>query len=68
MLHYDRIDTLEGIEANKWTRSNDCHYVSLMGFETCKKGVDYRFVIWNMSKSDAINRLNNSKLDVKGSI
>ena len=34
MLHYDRIDALEGIEANKWTRRNDCHYVSLMGFET----------------------------------
>ena len=24
------------------------------------KGIDYRCVIWNMSKSDAINRLNNS--------
>ena len=24
------------------------------------KGIDYRCVIWNMSKSDAIKRLNNS--------
>ena len=32
------------------------------------KGVDYRCIIWNMSKSNAINRLNNSKLDIKGSI
>ena len=27
------------------------------------KGVDYRFILWNMNKNDAINRLNNSKLD-----
>ena len=25
------------------------------------KGVDYRYVLWNMSKTDVINRLNNSK-------
>ena len=31
------------------------------------KGIDYRCVIWNMSKSDAINKLNKSELDVKGS-
>lgn len=29
------------------------------------KGIDYRCVIWNMSKSDAINRLNKSELDDK---
>ena len=27
------------------------------------KGVDYRCALWNMSKNDAINRLNNFKLD-----
>ena len=32
------------------------------------KGFDYRCIMWNMSRSDAINRLNNSKLDVKGSL
>ena len=32
------------------------------------KGVDYRFAIWNMTRNDAINRLNNSKLDDKGSL
>ena len=31
------------------------------------KGIDYRCAIWNMSKSDAINKLNKSELDVKGS-
>ena len=30
------------------------------------KGVDYRCVLWNMTSNDAINRLNNSKLDNKG--
>lgn len=32
------------------------------------KGADYKCVIWNMSRSDAVNRLNNSKLDDKGSL
>ena len=32
------------------------------------KGVNYRCAIWNMSRSYAINRLNNSKLDDKGSL
>ena len=29
------------------------------------KGVDYRGVLWNMTKNDTINRLNNSKLNDK---
>ena len=32
------------------------------------KGVDYRCVLWNMSKNSAINRLNNSKLDDRGTL
>ena len=32
------------------------------------KGADYKCAIWNMSRSDAVNRLNNSKLDGKGSL
>ena len=31
------------------------------------KGFDYRCVIWNTSKGDAINRLNKCKLNDKGS-
>ena len=31
-----------------------------------KNNVDYWCIIWNMSRSDAVNRLNNSKLDIKG--
>ena len=32
------------------------------------KGVDYRCVLWNMTRNDAINRLNNSELDDKGTL
>ena len=32
------------------------------------KGVDFRCVLWNMSKNDAIIRLNNSKLDDRGTL
>ena len=30
------------------------------------KGVDYRFVLWNITINDAISTLNNSKLNDKG--
>ena len=32
------------------------------------KGVDYRCVLQNTTKNDAINRLNNSKLDNKSTL
>ena len=32
------------------------------------KKVDYRCAVWNMSRGDAIDWLNNSKLDDKGSL
>ena len=31
-----------------------------------EKGVDYRCILWGISKNDAINRLNNSVLEDKG--
>ena len=30
------------------------------------KGADYRSVLWNMTRNDATDRLNNSKLNNKG--
>ena len=48
---------------------NGCHNISMMTYELKNiailnvKGVDYRCVLWNVSKNDAINRLSNSKLD-----
>ena len=32
------------------------------------KGVGYKCVTWNMTRNDTPNKLNNSKLDDKGSI
>ena len=32
------------------------------------KGIDYRCILWNMTRSDVINRLNNSKLDDKSTL
>ena len=46
---------------------NRCHDISMMPHEleniAILKSIDYRCVIWNMTRNDAINRLNNSKLD-----
>ena len=36
--------------------------------DTDCKGVDYKCVLWSMTKNDAINRLNNSKLNDKGTL
>ena len=50
---------------------NVCHDTLLMAYDLKSiailnvKDVDYRCVLRNMSKNDAINRLNNSKLDDK---
>ena len=50
-----------------------CHDISMMAFDLENiailniKGFDYRCVIWNTSKGDAINRLNKCKLNDKGS-
>ena len=30
------------------------------------KGVDYRCILWGISKTEAVNRLNNSVLEDKG--
>ena len=51
---------------------NKCHETSMMAYESENnailnvKGINYRLFLWNMTKNDAINRLNNSKLDDKG--
>ena len=51
---------------------NECHDLSMVVYDLNDfmilniKGVDYRCYVFNMSKSDAINLLNNSVLDNKG--
>ena len=53
---------------------NGCHDISMMTYELENiailniKGIDYRCVIWNLIRNDAINKLNNSKLVDKGSL
>ena len=51
---------------------NGCHDVSMMAYELKKitilkaKDVDYRCILWGISRDEAINRLNNSALEDKG--
>ena len=53
---------------------NICHGILMMAFELKKhyyskcKGIDYRCVLWGITKNDAINMLGNSKLDDKGTL
>ena len=53
---------------------NGCNDISMMVYKLKDsailkmKGLDYWYITWNMSRTDAIKRLNNSKLYVKGSL
>ena len=50
---------------------NGCHNVSVMTYELKNiailnvKGVDYRCILWGISKNEAVNILNNSVLENK---
>ena len=51
---------------------NGCHAVSMMAYKLKNiailnmKGVDYRCILWGISKNDVVDRLNNSVLEDKG--
>ena len=51
---------------------NGCHAVSMLAYELKNiavlnaKGVDYRCILWCISKNDVVDRLNNSMLENKG--
>ena len=51
---------------------NDCHAVSMMAYELKNiailnaKDVNYRCILWGISRDEAVNRLNNSVLENKG--
>ena len=53
---------------------NSCHDILMMVYELKDiailhmKDADYWSFTWNMSRSGAVNRLNNSKTAVKGSL
>ena len=52
--------------------SNKCHGMLMTAYELKNiailtvKGVDYRCILWGISKTEAANRLNNSALEDKG--
>ena len=51
---------------------NGCHAVSMMAYALKKiailnaKGVDYKCILWSISRHEAVNRLNDSVLEDKG--
>ena len=51
---------------------NGCHTVSAMAYElkniaiSNAKAVDYRCILWNINRDEAVNRLNDSVLENKG--
>ena len=51
---------------------NGCHAVSMMACELKNisilnaKSVDYRCILWGISREEAVNQLNNSVLESKG--
>ena len=53
---------------------NGCHAVSTMAYDLKNiailnaKGIDYRCILWNISRDEAVNRLNNSVLEDKGAL
>ena len=53
---------------------NGCRDILMMAYELKNiailsvKGVDYRCVLWGVTKNDAINMLGNSKLHDKGTL
>ena len=52
--------------------SNKCHDVMMTAYELKNiailnvKGVDFSYVLWGISRDEAVNRLNNSVLEDKG--
>ena len=51
---------------------NKCHNVLMTAYELKNiailnvKGVDFRCILWGISRDEAVNRLNNSVLEYKG--
>ena len=45
---------------------NKCHDVLMTAYELKVKGVDFRCILWGISKNETYNILNNSVLEDKG--
>ena len=64
MLNYNKINVSEEIDVMIPMMAYELENIAILKV----KVVDYRCVIWNMTGNYAINRLNNSGLDDKGSL
>ena len=68
------IGILKILIVNLWCVCNKCNEISMMADELDNikilnvKDVDYGCVLWNTTRHGAVNRLNNSKLHVKGTL
>ena len=53
---------------------NGCHAVSTMTYDfkniaiLNEKCIDYRYILWNISRDEVVNRLNNSALEDKSAL
>ena len=71
-IYLNKSDKLKECMICQYWYLNDIGYKTLVVYDLNDfmilsiKGVDYRCYVFNMSKSDAINLLNNSVLDNKG--
>ena len=73
MLDYGRIDISEGIDVAKNNSSKECivclywffnhGFTGFIGFLITVKGVDYRCIIYDISKPGAIHLVKNSILE-----
>ena len=51
-----------------WQISDDFRIKKHCNTKGIDYSVDYRCILWNMTKNDAINSLNNCELDDKGTL
>ena len=49
---------------NLWKKLQKCYHIVILNV----KSVDYKCVLWNMTKNDVTNRLSNFRLDDKGTL
>ena len=62
MLLYKKIDVPEGIDVNKTSALKELKDIAILNV----KGVDFRCILWGISRDEAVNSLNNSVLEDKG--
>ena len=64
MLQYKKIDVSETINTNRRNASKECTLCHYWHFKYV--GFKFRCNIWGISRDEAVNRLNDSALEVQG--